>query len=835
MTTRRWTRILPLSPAWLYLALSVAMTWPLAAALGARVPMGAGSDVWVHLWTFWWLKNALLNGWDPLFTPLLFHPTGVSLTSHNIAWLNFALWFPLQATFGNNAAYSLTFLLLFTLNAYAMYLLAAAYLRRRGAAWMAGLVYGFWPYTLSESDHPNMLTVAWLPLALLYVQRAVTRGAWRDSLLAALFLALLGISRWQLLIMAVPVLGLFLLYLLLAHRLAWRRQSWVALLRAGSAAILLMAPFALPVIHAQLTRPFADDLMVYEPSFSSDLLGYIIPHQRNLLWSSLASRLPERVQFGQEQVNFLGYGALALAGIGLAAGRRRAIFWLLMALALMILALGPRITIGGQAYPSLPTPYPLVEEGLLTRVVRRPHRYNVFLGLPIALLAGFGAAALRQRLGPRRTPPLLAALSLLILAESCLAPYPLTKTTLPDWYHRLAQEPEHFAILDLPIAPRQADKFYMYYQTHHGKPLVGGHVSRQPRETIIYMVNSPFLDDLLFRREMNPALLDVSRQLRYLADANVRYLILHKEFATEEQIEAWKDWLTVRPRYEDEETVVYTTTPRAGSDFERGPWLTGEIGLIRAGYGPSYRLQGDLVPVDVRWTAAGPPSADFDVCARLAGQDGTPWLLDCFAISPDWPTSRWQADEVVRGEFLIRIPPHQPPAAYELELLLRETGSQALAGQPVSLGPLVVAPLPRRFHPPTPGHAADLRLGDDIYLHGYDLARAETLRLTLYWQALRRMDRSYKVFVHLVDPATGAILAQHDAAPRQWRYPTTWWERGEIVDETIELPVEAEPDRPLLLLIGMYDELTGERLPVVGRSGERYKDNAFLLPLQSQD
>jgi hypothetical protein len=131
----RWANWWPLP---LYLVSSVLMTWPLAAHVGNRIPTGSGSDVWVHIWTFWWLKTALLNGDNPLFTPLLFHPSGVSLTSHNIAWVNFALWFPLQAAFGGNGAYSLTFLLLFAFNAYAMYLLVYALLRERGAAWIAG-------------------------------------------------------------------------------------------------------------------------------------------------------------------------------------------------------------------------------------------------------------------------------------------------------------------------------------------------------------------------------------------------------------------------------------------------------------------------------------------------------------------------------------------------------------------------------------------------------------------------------------------------------------------------------------------------------------------------
>ena len=92
--------------------------------LGIQFPSDTGSDMLVHEWTLHWLKQALLNLQNPFFTHLLAHPTGVSLTSHNIAWVNFGLWLPLSYAWGQAAATSLTYLLIFTFNAYAMYLFA---------------------------------------------------------------------------------------------------------------------------------------------------------------------------------------------------------------------------------------------------------------------------------------------------------------------------------------------------------------------------------------------------------------------------------------------------------------------------------------------------------------------------------------------------------------------------------------------------------------------------------------------------------------------------------------------------------------------------------------
>ena len=76
------------------------------------------------LWTFRWIKQALLNGQNPFFTDLLYYPQGVSLLTHNIAWVHIAAWLPLQAFVGEATAYTLVFLLIFPLNGLAMFLLA---------------------------------------------------------------------------------------------------------------------------------------------------------------------------------------------------------------------------------------------------------------------------------------------------------------------------------------------------------------------------------------------------------------------------------------------------------------------------------------------------------------------------------------------------------------------------------------------------------------------------------------------------------------------------------------------------------------------------------------
>jgi len=122
--------------------------------------------------------------------------------------------------------------------------------------------------------------------------------------------------------------------------------------------------------------------------------------------------------------------------------------------------------------------------------------------------------------------------------------------------------------------------------------------------------------------------------------------------------------------------------------------------------------------------------------------------------------------------------------------------------------------------------------GDGIRLLGYDLpatsARVGTLQGTLYWQALAPQNHGSKVFAHLFDDG-GRLWSQYDAVPRDWGHPTTEWQVGEIVADRIWLPLPADlPPGIYHLFIGMVDEVTGERLPII-LDGERLKGDTLGL------
>ena len=142
-------------------------------------------------------------------------------------------------------------------------------------------------------------------------------------------------------------------------------------------------------------------------------------------------------------------------------------------------------------------------------------------------------------------------------------------------------------------------------------------------------------------------------------------------------------------------------------------------------------------------------------------------------------------------------------------------------------------PTPRVFEPPVMDHTLDVRLDERLALLGYDrpqdeIKRGEDIRLTLYWKALAPLAANYKVFAHLLDD-NGKLWGQHDDFPAYGSYPMTEWQPGEAVPDRIRIELGADiPPGIYHVFVGMYDESTGKRLPLV-LDGQRLKGDTLGL------
>ena len=137
------------------------------------------------------------------------------------------------------------------------------------------------------------------------------------------------------------------------------------------------------------------------------------------------------------------------------------------------------------------------------------------------------------------------------------------------------------------------------------------------------------------------------------------------------------------------------------------------------------------------------------------------------------------------------------------------------------------------------------RLGDDIRLIGATVRAAdgtptrslsvqpgEAVRVTLYWQTARRLTVDYSVFVQLLN-RDGQLQSQSDSWPRNGAYPTSWWQPGaEIVDTVV---LHLDPNTPTglyTLIVGLHDA-AGVRLSVAGTAADSARQR-ITLPVTIQ-
>ncbi|MGQ9683501.1 MAG: hypothetical protein ACUVX9_13250, partial [Anaerolineae bacterium] len=245
---------------------------------------------------------------------------------------------------------------------------------------------------------------------------------------------------------------------------------------------------------------------------------------------------------------------------------------------------------------------------------------------------------------------------------------------------------------------------------------------------------------------------------------------------------------------------------------------------------------GEDAELSLYWRCLRPPSERYRLDLRLV-RDGAVVAAQRFdPAGPDYPTDRWSPGEVIRYFYRLAIPASAATGEYALSAgLYTLDGRQVASDVPLPLT-LHVEHLERLFSAPPIRYPLEAELGEQIRLLGYDLAETAAqpgavLHLTLYWQALRRPERDYTVFVHLLD-AQGAVRGQHDSAPLNGRRPTTGWVPGEVLVDTYDIPVAANAaPGPHRLEIGLYYPASGARLPVT-RGGQPTGDERVLLPTE---
>ncbi len=541
-----------------YTLIALGLTYPLVIHFATHVP-GDGIDDPALAWNLWWVRHALVDlRTNPFACDWLFYPIGINLAFYTLTVLNGVLSIPLQMTLGLVPASNVLLLSSFVLGGYGAYLLALTVMKERAqaarapfprgeqvGAFVAGFIYAFSSSKLfyAALGQFNIASSQWVPFAILYLWRMKREPArLRHPLLAGLFLVLQAWAELTYASFLLIFIALFAFWLLArARRRAALQQTLRNLALLGLVFLAGLSPILanmIPDLRAE--GDFFTSGGGFADVFSADLAGYLVPTMHHPFLGNLVRNL--RIPYDKGQQLYLGYGVLLLAAAGLWARRQEAgaRFWALSVALFFLLTLGPTLRINGHD-TGLPLPFALLEQLPFFKGNRYPSRYSVMLTLSLAVLAGAGLAAWLS-IGGRRRRVVLLGLCVLVAFEHLSLPLPLSDFRIPSLYRRLAQEEGDFTVLELPLGWRNGARvmgtqdviimWVQWYQTAHGKRLLGGNTSRNPEFKFQYFAEAPVLNSLIALETghaVDAATWGKDRALAPLVMQflNVRYLVAH--------------------------------------------------------------------------------------------------------------------------------------------------------------------------------------------------------------------------------------------------------------------------------------------------------------------
>jgi 4-amino-4-deoxy-L-arabinose transferase-like glycosyltransferase len=257
-----------------------------------------------------------------------------------------------------------------------------------------------------------------------------------------------------------------------------------------------------------------------------------------------------------------------------------------------------------------------------------------------------------------------------------------------------------------------------------------------------------------------------------------------------------------------------------------------QVRLVGYSLGEGPFKSGETLPLTLFWKSLGDSPGPLTVSIRLQDETGQPVVQH--EQAPIWPATEWQRGTILRDPHDIALPPTLTPGEYELvvALITPEGTRLTVAGDDhLRLTGVHIIDRLHNFEAPEPQLSLSAIFGDQAKLIGLDLPQTrvqagDTLPLTLYWQALAPFDKSWTVFVHLLDE-DNHIVGQQDQIPGSGQFPTTGWLPNEyLIDPyNLSIPADTPPgDDAYRLEIGLYDANDFTRLPVIedGESTNNY-------------
>jgi hypothetical protein len=419
------------------------------------------------MWRAGWVLQQLRGDPRGLFDANIFYPEPLTLTYSDSMLLPGLTAAPLLAA-GVHPVVTYNLLLIsgFLLSGIAAALLVERLTGSSRAGFVAGIVFGFYPYHFEHYSHLELQMMQWMPLALLAIHHFLEQWRLRYAIAAALCLAAQLYSSMYygvfFSIYAVAVVGT----LVLSRRPPLRRLLLPAAL-AATIGIVLALPLVLRYSEATKTKGERGRGEVIV--FSATPSDYLRAHFRSAVYGTrmLSGRQPERALFP-------GIVPIGLAAAGLVPplGAVRLAY-----VAGLLVAFDGSLGFNGLTYPYLYDWFSPI------RGLRVPARFSVLVSLSLAVLSGFGVRWLLRL--PRRALAVRLAFACTVVASVAnvwpVLPLRPVWPEPPPVYGALAGL-DHVVLAEFPVPEDYAyNTPYMYFALWHWAPMINGYSGFMPK------------------------------------------------------------------------------------------------------------------------------------------------------------------------------------------------------------------------------------------------------------------------------------------------------------------------------------------------------------------
>jgi len=314
---------------------------------------------------------------------------------------------------------------------------------------------------------------------------------------------------------------------------------------AVAAGLVVLAPIIVAMTVRILDGRYVAPQIFWRTSTPGvDLLSFVAPNPSNPVTPGHVRSWIASLSGGFEE-NVASIPWIALVVIGVAVWRTKTVlsrYWFAMALGVASLALGPFVRIAGiNTY--VPTPWSLLRYLPVIGSARAPARFTALVMMAIAILFALALKSL-SRSRPSWRPAVIGLVSVLLIAELWPAPRPLFSAAVPRIYDLVAATHDDLRMMELPFGIRDGlsstgdfNASSQFYQSRHGKPLIGGYLSRVSPRRIDQNMRRPVLRALALLSQGKPVPADLAeaaarRAPQFVRDAHLGYIVVDRARVT---------------------------------------------------------------------------------------------------------------------------------------------------------------------------------------------------------------------------------------------------------------------------------------------------------------